>query len=229
MTGHLAGVSAIPRAQPERVARTRCAPTRAISRSFSVPGRAPGVTAARPRPRGPRRGLPSAAFSASSPRGHSRRLGGPEAGGHAHVRRYLRREGVIDDDPARSSRRRSASRRIPAHLGEDEMGRLLETPDIATAARAARSRDARAVLCVGAASQRARRAGSRRCEFGGTDGAGARQGGEGAARAVQHATAEARSDLSADRSAARATRRHAGTRAGQASRSAARGGASRSS
>lgn len=46
--------------------------------------------------------------------------------------RYLRREGVLDDDPAGLAVAPRRDQTLPAHLSEDEMTRLLETPSTAT-------------------------------------------------------------------------------------------------
>jgi integrase/recombinase XerC len=43
--------------------------------------------------------------------------------------RYLRREGLIERDPARLVGTPKREQRLPAHLGESEMSRLLEVPD----------------------------------------------------------------------------------------------------
>ncbi len=43
--------------------------------------------------------------------------------------RYLRREGVIEDDPSALVGTPKREQRLPAHLGEAEMSRLLEMPD----------------------------------------------------------------------------------------------------
>lgn len=43
--------------------------------------------------------------------------------------RFLRREGVVDSDPAAFVGTPKSEQRLPAHLGESEMARLLETPD----------------------------------------------------------------------------------------------------
>jgi integrase/recombinase XerC len=43
--------------------------------------------------------------------------------------RYLRREGIIDGDPAALVGTPRREQRLPAHLGEAEMSRLLEMPD----------------------------------------------------------------------------------------------------
>jgi integrase/recombinase XerC len=44
--------------------------------------------------------------------------------------RFLRREGLIDSDPASLAASPKRERKIPAHLSIDEMTRLLETPDV---------------------------------------------------------------------------------------------------
>jgi integrase/recombinase XerC len=44
--------------------------------------------------------------------------------------RYLRREGLIEGDPTTLVTAPRLERRIPKHLGVDEMTRLLETPDV---------------------------------------------------------------------------------------------------
>ena len=46
--------------------------------------------------------------------------------------RYLRREGAIDGDPAALVGTPKREQRLPAHLGESEMSRLLEMPDGST-------------------------------------------------------------------------------------------------
>jgi integrase/recombinase XerC len=46
--------------------------------------------------------------------------------------RYLRREGLIEGDPAAFVGTPRREHRIPAHLAVDEMSRLLETPDTST-------------------------------------------------------------------------------------------------
>ncbi len=43
--------------------------------------------------------------------------------------RYLRREGAIDGDPAALVGTPRREQRLPAHLGEAEMSRLLDMPD----------------------------------------------------------------------------------------------------
>jgi integrase/recombinase XerC len=43
--------------------------------------------------------------------------------------RYLRREGLIEDDPSSLVGTPKREQRLPAHLGEAEMTRLLEMPD----------------------------------------------------------------------------------------------------
>lgn len=44
--------------------------------------------------------------------------------------RYLRREGLIDTDPAALAASPKRERKVPAHLSIDEMERLLEMPDV---------------------------------------------------------------------------------------------------
>jgi integrase/recombinase XerC len=46
--------------------------------------------------------------------------------------RYLRREGAMEGDPAALVGTPKREQRLPAHLGEGEMSRLLESPDTAT-------------------------------------------------------------------------------------------------
>ena len=43
--------------------------------------------------------------------------------------RFLRREGVVENDPAAFVGTPKREQRLPAHLGESEMSRLVETPD----------------------------------------------------------------------------------------------------
>ena len=106
--------------------------------------------------------------------------------------RYLRREDVIDDDPGALVATPKREVRIPAHLSEEEMGRLLDAPiDDGPLGR----RD-RAILELFYAS------GLRRSELAGldmddreperADGAGAREGRTAAAGAVQRERGEAR-------------------------------------
>jgi integrase/recombinase XerC len=47
--------------------------------------------------------------------------------------RYLRREGILEGDPASLVGTPKREVRLPAHLGEAEMSRLLEMPDLSTA------------------------------------------------------------------------------------------------
>jgi integrase/recombinase XerC len=62
--------------------------------------------------------------------------------------RYLRREGVIDSDPAALVGTPRRGTRIPNHLAVDEMSKLLDAPDT-WSARPARPGDPGAVLRVG--------------------------------------------------------------------------------
>ncbi len=172
--------------ESQRCRRTPCAPTRATCRSFSthVAARA-GVK---------RRDLEPAALDRAAIRGFL-------ADAHAHgqsrataarklaaVRtflRYLRREGVIDDDPGALIATPKRDVRMPAHLSEQEMIALLAAPAGDEPLGRRDQRDSRAVLRVGTAAERARRPGSRRCEPEREDGARAREGRQAAAGAVQ--------------------------------------------
>ena len=85
------------------------------------------------------------------------RVGGAQAGGAPHVRRYLRREGFIDGDPAALVGTPKREQRLPAHLGESEMiGAPRDARRVTTAGRRDRAHP-RAVLRVGPAPERARR------------------------------------------------------------------------
>jgi integrase/recombinase XerC len=46
--------------------------------------------------------------------------------------RYLRREGLLDSDPTTLVTAPRLERRVPKHLGVDDMTRFLETPDVST-------------------------------------------------------------------------------------------------
>jgi integrase/recombinase XerC len=46
--------------------------------------------------------------------------------------RYLRREGIVDGDPAALVGTPKREHRLPAHLGEGEMSKLMEMPDVST-------------------------------------------------------------------------------------------------
>ena len=100
--------------------------------------------------------------------------------------KFLRRDDLIEDDPASLVAAPKKPETIPAHLTIAEMSRLLEMPDTSTAARPPRPRDSRALLCVGAAVERAGRARHGRREPVGAHGARDGQGQEAAAGAVQH-------------------------------------------
>ena len=99
--------------------------------------------------------------------------------------RYLRREGLIDTDPAALAASPKRERKVPAHLSIDEMKRLLEMPDVVRSAGLSRPRDPRAVLRVRPAIERTRRTRSRRCESARANGSRDGQGCEGAAGSVQ--------------------------------------------
>jgi integrase/recombinase XerC len=65
-------------------------------------------------------------------RGNSRSSAARKLAAIRTFARYLRREGVIDGDPAALVGTPKREQRLPAHLGEAEMARLLEMPDAAT-------------------------------------------------------------------------------------------------
>ncbi|HEY7498669.1 MAG TPA: tyrosine recombinase XerC [Vicinamibacterales bacterium] len=46
--------------------------------------------------------------------------------------KYLRREGIVDGDPAALVGTPKREHRLPAHLGEGEMSKLMEMPDVST-------------------------------------------------------------------------------------------------
>ncbi|CAN5448027.1 MAG: tyrosine recombinase XerC [Acidobacteria bacterium] len=62
-------------------------------------------------------------------RGNSRASAARKLAAIRTFARYLRREGVIDGDPAAMVGTPKREQRLPAHLGEAEMARLLEVPD----------------------------------------------------------------------------------------------------
>jgi integrase/recombinase XerC len=65
-------------------------------------------------------------------RGNSRASAARKLAAIRTFARYLRREGVIEGDPAALVGTPKREHRLPAHLGEAEMARLLEMPDPAT-------------------------------------------------------------------------------------------------
>jgi integrase/recombinase XerC len=65
-------------------------------------------------------------------RGNSRSSAARKLAAIRTFARYLRREGVIEGDPAALVGTPKREQRLPAHLGEAEMARLLEMPDAAT-------------------------------------------------------------------------------------------------
>jgi integrase/recombinase XerC len=65
-------------------------------------------------------------------RGNSRASAARKLAAIRTFARYLRREGVIDGDPAALVGTPKREHRLPAHLGEAEMSRLLEVPDTST-------------------------------------------------------------------------------------------------
>ena len=110
--------------------------------------------------------------------------------------RYLRREGVIDDDPGALVVTPKRDIRMPAHLSEEEMSALIDAPAGGSALVPTRSRDPRAVLRVGTPSERACRSRRGRRESWREDGARPRQRRQGADRPVQRQHGDGASRLS---------------------------------
>ena len=67
-----------------------------------------------------------------SRRGNSRASAARKLAAIRTFGKYLRREGVLDGDPAALVGTPKREHRLPAHLGEAEMARLLEMPDSAS-------------------------------------------------------------------------------------------------
>jgi integrase/recombinase XerC len=65
-------------------------------------------------------------------RGNSRASAARKLAAIRTFARYLRREGVLDGDPAALVGTPRREHRLPAHLGEAEMSRLLDMPDTST-------------------------------------------------------------------------------------------------
>jgi integrase/recombinase XerC len=65
-------------------------------------------------------------------RGNSRASAGRKLAAVRAFGRYLRREGVLEQDPAALVGTPKREQKIPAHLDMDEMAKLLETPDTST-------------------------------------------------------------------------------------------------
>jgi integrase/recombinase XerC len=65
-------------------------------------------------------------------RGNSRSSAARKLAAIRTFARYLRREGAIDGDPAALVGTPKREQRLPAHLGEAEMSRLLDMPDTST-------------------------------------------------------------------------------------------------
>ena len=63
-------------------------------------------------------------------RGNSRSSAARKLAALRTFARYLRREGILEGDPASLVGTPKREQRLPAHLGEAEMTKLLETPDI---------------------------------------------------------------------------------------------------
>ena len=62
-------------------------------------------------------------------RGNSRATAARKLAAIRTFARYLRRQGIIEDDPSSLVGTPKRERRLPAHLGEAEMSRLLDMPD----------------------------------------------------------------------------------------------------
>ena len=91
----------------------------------------------------------------------------------------------MDDDPSALVGTPKREKKLPAHLAEQEMSRLLETPDLLDTLRPPRPGHSRAVLRLRPSAERARWSGPRRRQSLGARRACARQGREGARRPVQ--------------------------------------------
>ncbi|MBI2186303.1 MAG: tyrosine recombinase XerC [Acidobacteria bacterium] len=63
-------------------------------------------------------------------RGQSRASAARKLSALRSFTRYLRREGLLDSDPAALVLTPRREQKVPSHLSVDEMGRLLEAPDI---------------------------------------------------------------------------------------------------
>ena len=63
-------------------------------------------------------------------RGNSRATAARKLAAIRTFARYMRREGIIDEDPSSLVGTPRREQRLPAHLGEAEMSRLLEMPDV---------------------------------------------------------------------------------------------------
>jgi integrase/recombinase XerC len=68
----------------------------------------------------------------SRKRGHTRSSSARKLAAIRAFGRYLRREGHLEGDPASLVGTPKREHRLPAHLGESEMSRLMETPDTST-------------------------------------------------------------------------------------------------
>ncbi len=65
-------------------------------------------------------------------RGNSRASAGRKLAAVRAFARYLRREGVLEQDPAALVGTPKREQKIPAHMDIDEVAKLLETPDVST-------------------------------------------------------------------------------------------------
>ena len=162
--GHAQRLPSTP-PSPRRLARTRSRRTRTTWRPFSATPRTSG--------RNRSTTLDAADVDAFAIRAflgelHKQRISASSSARKLSAIRtfvkFLRREDLIDDDPATLVASPKKPETIPAHLTVDEMSRLLEMPDSSTPLGPARPRHPRAVLRVRPAAQRAGRPRHRRRE-----------------------------------------------------------------
>ena len=137
------GVPRAPAAQRERVAAHRARLRERSRRSSSTfvaarAGRAPRRADGRPTSiTGTIRGFLG---DLHKPRQHARRRRRASSRRSATFGRYLRREGVIDGDPAALVGTPKREQRLPAHLGEAEMSRCSRCPTRRSRSAAATAR-----------------------------------------------------------------------------------------
>ena len=115
------GLTATPR-------RTRCAPTRAICRSFSITSRRARGHHARPtlEPAHLDRAAIRGFLAELHKRGQSRASAARKLAAARTFLRYLRREGLIDDDPGALVPTPKREVRMPVHLSEERWPRLID-------------------------------------------------------------------------------------------------------
>ena len=176
------------RAQPRTRRRTR---SRAYESDLSQflaflaarPGRSPRTGSSRPTSTWRDPGLPR---RSSTGGGNSRASAARKLAAIRSFGRYLRREALIEGDPAALVATPKRGETIPAHLAERRDDAAARDAGRVDPARPPRSGDPGAVLRVRAAAERARRPGSGGRESRRPDGARPGQGRQGADRAVQH-------------------------------------------